>query len=57
MTVSKRRGASVEDIAALYVSIDPFNPSVCSQITALIQRDSLQGGNGELAAPLKAPYK
>lgn len=43
------KGAVVQDIAALHVSIDSSNPSVSTQITAL--RNLLQGGGkGELAA-------
>lgn len=43
------KGAVVQDIAALHVSIDSSNPSVSTQIAAL--RNLLQGGGkGELAA-------
>ena len=43
------KGAIVQDIAALHVSIDSSNPSVSTHIAAL--RNLLQGGgNGELAA-------
>ena len=43
------RGAVVQDIAALHVSIDSSNPSVSTQISVL--RNLLQGGGkGELAA-------
>ena len=43
------RGAVVQDIAALHVSIDSSKPSVSTQISAL--RNLLRGGGkGELAA-------
>ena len=43
------KGAIVQDVAALHVSIDSSNPSVSTQIATL--RNLLQGGGkGELAA-------